>query len=179
MAAIPIIDDATRQTVADALDGFLLSAADGGLAKPCTLVYPAKTVSCTNCIFDTQNNRSSNRPRSGAPQPFNPGSTCPACAGKGLKLQPATELLHLKCTWDNKRFHKPFAYNDIRLANSLVELKCHISHLPKLLKAEYIIVNTEMEPYVRQKYRMVGEPGDPSNIVQGRYCVTYWERFNG
>jgi hypothetical protein len=176
MAKIFSIDPSIRQVVSDVMDDLLANTSQGGMGKTCRLVYPPKLTPCLNCIYDSVANRSSNRPVSGAPQPFPPGTLCPMCSGKGMNSQEQSEEITLKCNWEPRNFLKPSSV-DIRLPYSVVEVKGYMSDLPKILKCDHLILNLPVEPYIRQKFRLMGEPGDPSNIVPGRYFVAFFERL--
>lgn len=176
MGKIFDIDTATKQVIQDVLDDFLVNNADGGMGKTCLIVYPPKVTRCTNCIYDATTNRSSNRPRSGGPVPFAMGGTCPLCSSKGMMEEAVTEEITLKCNWEFKKFYSPPGDLKLRVPNSVVETKGYLSDLPKLLKAQYLVVNLPIAPYMRQSYTLLGEPGDPGNIIQGRYFLAYWER---
>ena len=58
--------------------------------KTCTLVYPEKQERCSNCFNNSIGGRSVNSYRSGGPIPFNRGTPCPLCGGKGVKLVETT-----------------------------------------------------------------------------------------
>lgn len=174
---ITILDADTKDVIQGVLDSFLVNNAQGGLGKTCLVVYPPKKVRCDNCVYDAQNNRSSNRPRHGAPVPFAAGSTCPLCNGRGLKEEEVTEEMTLKCNWEAKKFARPVPGIELRVPYSVVETKGFLKDLPKLLKASYIVVNLPLAPFLRQKFRLLGQPGDGGNIIQGRYFTAAWEQF--
>jgi hypothetical protein len=179
MGHIFSIDNSTKDVIAQALDDILANTADGGLGKTCLLVYPPRLVPCGNCVPDPFSGTSSSRPRAGAPNKFLPGQTCPMCGGKGNIEQEVSEQLTLKCNWDIRSFIKLIKNLDLRVPYSILETKGFMTDLPKVLKANYIVVNLPIAPFIRQRFKMIGEPGDPSNIIQGRYFVAIWERFNG
>lgn len=162
------IDADTKQVIQDALDDLLANTADGGLGKTCQLVYPPRQVRCGNCIFDPTNNRSSNRPRSGGPVPFAVGASCPLCSGRGMKEEEATENITLKCNWEFKKFASSIPI-DLRIPNAVVQVKGYLTDIPKLLRAQYVVINLPFVPYARQSFVLLGEPADESNIVQSRY----------
>ena len=138
--------------------------------------YIAANMLTNNCIFDPVNNRSANRPLSGAPVPFAPGGTCPLCSGRGVQEVAVTEDITLKVNWEFKKFVAPPGDLKVRVPHSVVEVKSFLSDVPKLLKAQYLIVNLPIAPYLRQEFVLMGEPGDPSSMVPGRYAVSYWQR---
>lgn len=176
MANIFSIDADTRRVILGVLDDFLADSEDGGLARKCLVVYPPRQARCENCVYDQSSNRSSNRPRSGAPVPFAVGAACPLCSGRGTREEAATEELVLKCTWEFKKFLSPPQGVDVRLPNSVVEVKGYMTDLPKLLKAQHLVVGLPTAPYLRQAVTLIGEPFDPSSLVPNRYFVSYWQR---
>ena len=176
MATFKILDPNTKAVIQSVLDGFLANNADGGLAKTCIIVYPPKQVRCNNCVFDPISNKSSNRPLSEAPVPFQPGSSCPLCNGKGLMQTAVEEEITLKCNWTFKKFVNPPGDVRLRLPHSICEIKGFASDLPKLLKADYLLIDIPTMPIIRKPFVLMGEPGDPSSMVPGRYFLSYWER---
>jgi hypothetical protein len=178
MGKLFTLDDSIKSVITDALDDILANTADGGLGKTCLIVYPGRSVPCNNCVWDPIGNKSANRPVSGAPVPFSSGP-CPVCGGQGRRTDQATEEITLKCNWEMKRFAFPIPSIKLRAPYSLVEVKGYMVAVPKLLKMDYIVVNLPVAPYIRQKFRLASEPGDPSNIVQGRYFIALLERADG
>lgn len=177
MSKIFSIDAGVRQVVQDALDDLLLPAEEGGLGKHCLLVYPPRYVTC-DCQRDAVGNKPSARGPNGAPAPFPYLKGCPACNGEGRKATQATEDVVLKCAWDARKFSLPVPNLQARLPYSVVQTKGYLSDVPKLMKADHILINLPIAPFLRQTFKMVGTPGDPSNIVQARYCFALWEQVN-
>lgn len=87
-----------------------------------------------------------------------------------------SETVVLKCNWEPRRFLTPVPGWELRVPNSIVEVKGFLTDLPKLLRARHLVVNIPLAPYLRQEYVLLGEPGDPSNIVSGRYFVAVLEQ---
>jgi hypothetical protein len=171
MGTLVNIDEGIRSVVRQALDDLLLPNDEGGLGKRCLLVYPPVPEPCDN--------RSSNHARSGAPVPFPPGSSCPCCSGSGFRAREASEEVVLKCNWKPKTFALPVPRLEARVPYSLVETKGYLVDLPKVLRAQHMVLAIPVEPYVRQRFRLAGQPGDKSNIVPGRYFVALWEQVSG
>ncbi len=176
MGVIVNITDDIKATVQQVFDDILLPAEEGGLGKHCRLIYPSKMIACENCVFDPTTNRSSNRPKSGAPIPFGPGGVCPMCNATGKMAEEHTEDVVFKCSWAPKRFMRLFPKIEMELAQSLVETKGYVTDIPKILQAERLVVDTSIEAYLRQTYKLFKSPGSPSNIIQGRYFMAYWEQ---
>lgn len=174
------LDRDTKDIVTSVLDGLLKSGdssqTKSGFGKPCRLVYPPRPVACANCVIDPNSGRSTNRPRSGAAVPFASGQPCPLCSGSGKRETENYDDIVLKCDWEMKKFLLPVPDLQLRVPYSVVQTKGFMSDVPKVMKAAYLLVNTPISGVLRQKYKLLGEPGDPSNIIQGRYFVALWER---
>lgn len=148
------------------------------LGKNVRLVYPAKWVSCVNCVYDNIGHKSSNYYKSGGPLQFPNGGICPLCNGKGKIEQEVTETIRMLCSFDPKDFYRPVPQVDVRLPyGSRIQTKCYLSDLPKIMRADHAVFETDIESVLRQTYKLASEPADVSNIVQGRYVVADWSRI--
>ncbi len=178
MGKIFSLDDSIKATIQDALDDLLVNGAEGGLGKTCLLVYPPRYIRCENCVLDPNSGRSVGRWRHGGPMPFS-ASRCPMCQGEGRKAEEVSEEMTLLCNWDARKFVTPIPNVQLRAPYSLVETKGYLKDLPKLIKCDHMVFQIPVSPIVRQRFKLVGEPSDRSNIIQARYFVAVWERFNG
>ncbi len=181
MANIFSLDPDVKDIVAQVLDDLLANGKDGGFGKTCLLVYPPKNIPCDNCVYDSISNRSSNRPLSGCPQPFSPGCTCPVCNGKGIKQMQVSEEVTFLCNWEPKKFTHPFPANTAMMTQnpySYLETKGFIQYIGKVKRCSHLIFQTELNGYGVLSYKLLCEPGDRSNIIQGRYFYALWERVN-
>lgn len=172
MANVWDIDDDSLQWIRDGLDDFLTN-----LGKNCTIVYPGKWESCTNCNYDAIGKKSANRWRSGGPMPFPNGSICPLCNGVGgRRFEEQTETVRLLVVFEPHKFFYPIENLEVTVPFSVCQTKGYVSDLVKLQKADRIVIETPLSPFVKLTYRRDGEPLDIHNIVQGRYCVITWRR---
>jgi hypothetical protein len=163
------LDADTKSVIQDALDDLITE-----FGKDCRLVYPPRMRACSNCP------RVGGQPtsiwRTGEPQPFT-ASVCPLCGGTGKIADEKTETIHLSLQWDPKKFWRPLAAEiNLRLPFSVCQTKGYLTDLPKLKMCDHVILQTPVEGIVRKKFKLLGEPGDPSNIIQNRYCVATWEQ---
>ncbi len=173
MGTIFTLDAALKATITTALDDLITE-----LGKDCRLVYPPRWNACVNCVYDPVGNKSSNHWLSGGPLPFSNGSTCPLCDGVGRRAEEITEDTKFLCAWEPRKFFYPIKSLDIRAPFSIVQTKGYISpDLPKVLRAEHMVFQTGIEGVLRKKYKLMGQPGDQSNIIQGRYFVATWEQM--
>lgn len=176
MGKLFALDADIKRVITDALDDLLANEKDGGLGKTCRLVYPPRSVPC-NCVKDPVGGKHANRPVGGAPVPFTATQPCPVCNGEGRREDEVSEEITLKCNWEMKKFFFPVRNLELRVPHSVVEVKGYLKDLPKIMKCDHLVLNLPVEPYLRQKFTLAGEPGDPSNIVQGRYFVAALERM--
>lgn len=168
-------------TLTPALKGVITTALDDlitELGKDCRLYYPPRWNACENCVYDPIGNKSSNYWLTGGPLPFPSGSTCPLCDGVGRRAEEVTEDITMLCAWEPRKFFHPIKHLDIRAPFSILQTKGYIDpDLPKVLRAESLVFQTGIEGILRKKYVLMGQPGDASNIIQGRYFIATWEQL--
>ncbi len=171
MGKIFSLDADVKGIITDALDDLISE-----LGKDCRIVYPPKMVLCANCVSDPIGHKPSNRWKTGGPTQFSLGSLCPMCNGDGRRAEEVTEILRFLCEWDPKRFFKPLRNLDVRLPMGICQTKGYLADLPKVLRCDHMVLQVPIEGTLRLTYKLSGEPGDYSNIIQGRYFVATWER---
>ena len=146
------------------------------LGKDCLLVYSSVKADCPNCLYDPITKRSTGRYKLGGPRPFPNGQICPVCRGTGQLESESTEIIRMLCQWNPARFTS-LSDATIQIPNSIVQTKGYIWDLPKILRARTIILQLPIEPYIRYRFQLWGEPIDSSNIIQSRYFVATWKRM--
>lgn len=148
------------------------------LGKTCRLYYPPRQVQCNNCIFNPVGSKSSGVYLDGGPSPFPPGSLCPLCSGKGTISSQTTDLITMLCAWSPKDFFVPTNRSQaIVVPEGRIQTKGFAEDLPKIMQAAYMLIETDIEPRLRCKFKRAGDPIDQSNIIQGRYFVMQWDRY--
>ena len=172
MGTIFTLTPALKAVITTALDDLIIE-----LGKNCRLVYPPRMVACNNCVYDPVGNKSSNFWLSGGPLPFSSGSTCPFCDGAGRRAEEVTEDVVMLCAWEPRKFFYPVKHRDIRAPFSILQTKGYIQpDLAKVLRSEHLVFQTGIEGLLRKKFKLMGQPGDQSNIIQGRYFIATWEQ---
>jgi hypothetical protein len=168
MGKLFTLDDETKALVRDAFDDVLAE-----FGKPCLLVYPPRWKNCVNCVL-TPGAPTSNRWKTGGPMPFPNGSACPMCNGEGRRAEEVTEQITLLCAWEPRSFFYPVPGIELRAPYSVLQTKCFMSDAPKLMRADHLVFQVPVEGVARKKFKLEGAPGDASNIIQSRYCVSLW-----
>jgi hypothetical protein len=110
MGTLFTLDASLKSVITAALDDLITE-----LGKDCLLVYPPRWVACSNCVYDSVNQRSGNTWKSGGPAEFSTGSTCPLCNGHGKMAQEVSESIRLLCAYEPKGFFYPVPNLPIRL----------------------------------------------------------------
>ena len=166
-----IITSSMKATFKNAISAFLDDAA---LTVPCTLIYGGKFSTCANCIYDPIGRKSANRYLSGGPIPFNNGQICPLCHGVGKLMTETTESMYLMPIWD----YKQWINFDINLQSpeGLVQTFSKYVTLPKIKRAQEIIIDTGLQPSVRHRFKRDGEP-NPAGLADSEFIVTMWKRM--
>ena len=139
----------------------------------CTLVYPEKRESCSNCITDTIGRRSGNRYITGGPVPFARGMICPYCGGSGFKSIENTEDITMRVYWAKKDWVKTGIQVDI--PNSAVQTKTYLTNLPKINKAKEVIINKNIDGHEVFRFTKTGE-SVTHGLQHNRYIITFWKR---
>jgi len=166
------IDDEVRSIIQDGLDDLITE-----LGKMCRLVYPStRWESCDNCVYDPIGQKSSNRWRTGGSIPFPNGTACPQCNGKGRRSVVFYEDIKFLCELNPRNFIVPISGLNIRVPHGLLQTKGFLTDSKKVEKCEQLLYDIENTELGGRAYKLVSEPGDKSNIIQGRYFICVWER---
>ncbi len=149
--------------------------ADDGATVPCRLIYPqTKWTICPNCKINPVTGKSSGEYNGTGPKPFTK-APCPVCQGEGKSSVPETEDIYLMVIWDYKKWF-PIGFN-LQTPEGYVQTVSNITTMPKLKRAEKIILNTNIEEYVRHSFSREGEPNPCGCCVSDDvFIITMWKR---
>lgn len=166
-----IITTELKTLFSNMIDALLESTA---LTLPCEFIYGiTKWETCPNCNFNVSLGKSSNTYKSGGPIYFDHG-ICPVCKGEGRKEIPSTESdIYMAIIYDHKKW-LPMNFTPSSPETSIQTISS-IELMPKIKRAKEIIVNTDIEAYVRQRYVIDGEP-QPYGFGNDLYIATIWKR---
>lgn len=139
----------------------------------CKIFYPPKIVDCPNCIFDSKTGKSANIYQSGGPVPFSFG-VCPYCHGEGKRNdESAADTIKLRCYFDKKSWVK--ISSNVVVEDGAVQIIGFIYDLPKIKRAEYLLLNSDLSDYIEYKYCVDGELL-PHGFKRNRYFIGYLKR---
>jgi hypothetical protein len=162
-------------------DDLLENAEDGfnqmleTFGRTCRLIYPARFVECTNCIYDPIGKKSSNRWRNGGPMPFHSG-VCPLCNAQGRRATENYDDITMTVNWVPGRYLRPT--ENIRVdIGSVIETRGYIADLNKVKSCQDMIVIGEVEPYGKYRFKLDGEPISTFQFVKGKYFNAKWIRI--
>ena len=159
----------THEYLADAL-------IDGPTGHVCQLIYPVtKNSVCPNCIYSPRQKRSSNIYKSGGPVPFENHTTCPWCGGEGRSSREMKEDIRLRVYWSQKDWS---ISSPVENPDSSVMVVGYIYNLPKLEKADRILVNKNTSAYKKWIFERAGE-AIPWGMAQDRYFAQMLRRVGG
>ena len=123
--------------------------------------------------MNTMGGRSVNYYRSGGPIPFNRGTPCPLCGGKGFKSIEATDSVELRIYYRRRDFIDVGFQADV--PNNVIQTIGYMSDYVKLTRAKELLV--DIGTYNKGRYKRISEPyvqGFKQNPTQ--YIVIFWER---
>ena len=169
-----LLDDEIRLTAQNAIEAMVED-----LGKECVLYYPPEWVVCSNCVYDPIGKKSASIYLHGGPIPFQNGGICPVCGGSGgFKADQRTETIKGKIQVLNFTNSRTLGVDFLRMPAGSIYMKTYIWNIPKIINAEKMSINPSVVgAYGRFEYKLYGQPVDKGNIVQGRYCVSIWERI--
>ena len=168
---------ALKQLYNDSIDSML---SDNGLVVPCTVKYSdiGRDTVCPNCIFDPISRLSSNRYNGTGPINFATGSICPVCVGEGtIVASSKSEILNLAVIFDSKYFLNWPASRNIDIPAGTVQTICKMTLVSKILQAQSIIVDNNLNNYGNYEYSRSGDP-QPCGLGDHRYITTIWSRIS-
>lgn len=137
----------------------------------CRVVYPSKKEACANCTTALIGGRSKNVYLNGGPAPFTFG-VCPLCGGSGFKEISYTEEFKMRLYWRKKDWIR---VADINVPDAEVQAIGFMTDMPKLLRAEQVILNCDLEAYKKWRYVVEGEPL-PHGFGHDRYFIVHFKR---
>lgn len=168
-----IISPQLKEVFNNAIDALL---AKNALTVQCRLKYSGQQNStfCSNCIFDTISQLSSNMYNGTGPNPFPEGSICPVCVGMGMLLSDSSEIISVACIFDSKYFLN-LSSKTVNIPAGTIQTICSINLIPKIRNASEIIVDISLEQYGSYSYERAGDP-EPVGFGDNRYISTIWKR---
>lgn len=140
------------------------------ISSSCTVNYPAKKESCSNCVNAWFGGVNKNTYKSGGPAPFSTGN-CPLCGGNGLKESISTDTLNLRIYWRRRDWIK---IGNVNIPDAEVQVIGFASDLPKILRATDIELVTGQN-YLKQKFQLANEPA-MHGFGKNRYFIAYLKR---
>jgi hypothetical protein len=149
---------------------------DGETGHDCTIYYPSKPTECDNCLLDPRTRRSTNIYKAGGPIPFENYTVCPRCGGAGRSQVQTSENIKLRIYWEPKDWIDIGVKFDV--AFGICMTIGYMSDLPKIEKAETILLNADLQGIRRWTCKRAGE-AVPHGFRQERYFIQYMERISG
>jgi hypothetical protein len=155
-----------------------LLESSSSLSVPCRFVYEGTNSNlCPNCYFDYTTGRSSNTYVPGGPISFNQGQ-CPYCRGVGKLYEDSTEDIYMMVVWNYKDF---VLWNikqstNLESPEGLAQTISAITTMDNVMKASYVILDTNITPYETQKFKRYAPP-NPAGLGTDSFILTLWERI--
>lgn len=131
---------------------------------PCKLLYVTRVAETTPAV-DHPKQRRTMRPNPPAPGGFGKGNTT-------FKNVETEEDITLRVYWTEKEWKKIGKFD---LPDGSILCIGYATDLPKLNKADQLIVNTNMEGYEDYRFEKAAEPR-PWGLRQRRYVLSIWKR---
>jgi len=149
---------------------------DGEIGSQCTLMYPPIDSECSNCYFDPNSGRSNNIYRVGGLVPFTNHTTCPMCGGEGRSITEKTEDVRLRVYTDPSHWVETGI--QLKSPNGIAQVIGYMADLPKIERADKIILHSELQEIKRWIVQAEGE-AIPWGFRGNRYFVMFVKRVGG
>lgn len=163
-----IISPSFKTLFTNMIDALLM---DDSITVPCRLVFAGtQLIDCSNCT--------SNIYTPGGPVPFPRGMTCPICQGKRIEVFQDFDI-QMAVINDAKKWlilSRPQYQNlTAQAPNMLAETLCRIELYPKIMAANYAVLDANNEGYTLNKFMRVGDP-ELMGLGNHQYMLTAWQR---
>lgn len=143
-----------------------IDACHTAFGESCTLVFPPKKVTCSNCVTaNFPGGVSRNVYRHGGPAPFTFG-VCPLCGGNGYKEEETTSTIVLRIYWERNRWLK---VANINLDDCVVQVAGLLSDIDKFKRAQEIILVNKINQ-IEYRCALLGTP-ELHGFRKNRYFV--------
>lgn len=146
-----------------------------GSSVICSLVRGnTKFTDCPNCVYDSVNQRSSNRYQSGGPIAFTFG-VCPYCHGIGKVPSEQISTISLAPIYDYKHWVPGLAAN-VQSPYGFVQTLSLFNTYDDLKEAKEIIIDTSINSQVKARFERYQEP-QPCGLGSSSFIMTLWKRI--
>ena len=160
------IDDDIRNI---AISGF--SSLIRQIGKKCELHYPPTWITDSAVVVDPIGGKPASRWITGEA-----GSPDPTVDTSGKRAVEVVEIVTMLIAWGRRDFFIKPEWN-IAIPEGSVQTKGFMADAAKVLKADYMILQKDLNPRFNLKYRRVGDLVDVSNITPNVFFIASWERI--
>lgn len=162
------IPDNLFQIYKDTTDDFINS----NFGVNCTIYYPPIKVPCPECEASTIGNKAGNVYQHGQPAPYQLRG-CVYCGGEGYREHSESEVIKLRVY--NIRPQEMMKLGTTSIPEGLIQVYGFIYDLPKFLRADYLVINSDQSNYRNYKFVRYNEPM-PHGFKKDRYFMCLMER---
>lgn len=146
---------------------------DDHIGRVCTLIYPPKRTSCTNCVRPAGSTVNSVY-RHGGPAPFNFGA-CPLCGGNGYSEVETTATIRMRVYWNRRDWST--VISSIIFPDAEAMGIGYMTDLPNLLKAVEIKLVSQ-QAQTTKRYSLAGQP-QPHGFGRNTYFIAFFKASGG
>lgn len=169
---VPLFDlDDVKPVYQDGIDTIILL-----LGKNCEVVCEGTKQTCPNCTFNAATGISTGVYNGTGPRPFANG-VCPVCKNSGY--DPVTQDTTVTKKYLIQRNVKPsqiIGGMTLTRPNTIARLKGLIADVQPLLAMKYIVLDSDNQTAMQERYIAYSKPEYSGNIVSGRYFRMFVQR---
>lgn len=143
--------------------------------KNCRIIYPQKWNECPNCQLDIDTGQSTGIYKTGGPVTFTNYTICPMCNGEGRFSVNESETIKLRVYFNKRDFIKIEKGAGIVIDADTIQIIGYMADLPKLERAQELVVDTNVEGYKQYSFQPLSAPL-PWGFRHNNYFVQFWKR---
>ena len=159
------ITDEIRAIAIEGFSDLLLN-----IGKTCELHYPPTWVTDAAVVADPVGGKPASRWITGEA-----GSADPTYDYVGKRAVEVKEVVKMLIAWGPRDFYIKPGYG-VQIPAGSIQTKGFLKDVTKILKCDYMLLQTELSGRFHLKYKRVGSPVDISNITPNVFFICDWER---
>ena len=144
--------------------------------RSCRLFYPSIMIDCPDCTAPV-GGYSSNYFENGTT--FNSLAECASCGGSHtIEKEASYEDVTMLVRWNPQKWWKSPITDQMQLNTNygFVLTRGFLTDLPKIRKANYMVLNSPITDYEGGRFVLDGEPVDENNYGAGNFLSAIWRR---
>lgn len=140
------------------------------IGKPCEIHYPPTWIVDADVVADPIGNKPASRWITGEA-----GTPDPTINTSGMRAVDTFDTINMLIAWVDKDFYIRPQYG-VKINDGEIQSKFFMTDAPKIMKSEFMLLQTSLSSQFHLKYVRNGPIVDPSNITPGVFGICNWKK---